>query len=133
VRVELRRGEWIKRGTEVIGARTHARIVKNKVAPPFRRAEFDIIFGVGVPREGCVLDEAVRLGIVEKSGSWYAYGEERLGQGRENSIQYLEQNPQLLAELENKVREQAGLHPAPADTAVVDETSAQPPEDEATT
>jgi len=109
VRIELRRGEWIKRGNDVIGARVHARVVKNKVAPPFRRAEFDIIFGGGVPKEGCVLDEAVRVGLVEKAGSWYAYGEERLGQGRDNSVAYLAENPDVLAELEEKVREMAGL------------------------
>ncbi len=124
VRIELRRGEWIKRGTDVIGARTHARIVKNKVAPPFRRAEFDIIFGIGVPREGCILDEAVRLGMVEKSGSWYSRGEERLGQGRENAVQYLAENPHVAAELEAAIRAEAGLRPgsgaAADDVAVVE-------------
>ncbi len=111
VRIELRRGEWLKRGTDVIGARTHARIVKNKVAPPFKRAEFDIIFGKGVPREGCVLDEAVRLGIVDRSGSWYSYGDERLGQGRDNAVAYLAENPDLLEEIENRIREEVGLPP----------------------
>jgi len=112
VRIQLRRGEWIRRGNDVLGARTHARIVKNKVAPPFRSAEFDIIFGVGVPKEGCVLDEAVRLELVEKSGSWYSYGDVRLGQGRDNAVQYLKENPDVLAELEAKVREETGLPPA---------------------
>lgn len=109
VRIQLRRGEWLKRGTDVVGARAHARVVKNKVAPPFRNAQFDIIFGRGVPREGCVLDEATRLGIVERSGSWYSYGDERLGQGRDNALAYLVENPHILDELEMRVREKVGL------------------------
>lgn len=109
VRIELRQRESIKRGSEVIGGRTSARVKKNKVAPPFRRAEFDIIFGTGVSKEGCLLDVAEEYDIVERAGSWYSYGEERLGQGRENACEFLENNPDIALELENTVREEAGL------------------------
>ncbi|MFP3905019.1 MAG: DNA recombination/repair protein RecA, partial [Armatimonadota bacterium] len=109
VRIELRQRESIKRGSEVIGGRTSARIKKNKVAPPFRRAEFDIIFGTGISKEGCLLDVAEEYDIVERAGSWYSYGEERLGQGRENACEFLENNPDIALELENAVREEAGL------------------------
>ncbi len=129
VRIELRRGEWIRKGDEVLGARVHARIVKNKVAPPFRRAEFDIIFGQGVPREGCILDEAVKYEIVEKSGSWYSYGDERLGQGRDNAVEYLKEHPELADEIEDRVREAAGIPPRSAFAA---EAMAEETEEEAT-
>jgi len=109
VRIELRRREAIKRGTDVIGGRVAVRIIKNKVAPPFTRAEFDIIFGFGISHEGCVLDEAINREMVEKSGSWFNYGETRLGQGRENVVEFLAANPDLLMDLENQIREQAGL------------------------
>ncbi len=109
VRIELRRREAIKRGTDVIGGRVAVRIIKNKVAPPFTRAEFDIIFGSGISHEGCVLDEAINREMVEKSGSWFNYGETRLGQGRENVAEFLAANPDMLMELESQIREQAGL------------------------
>ncbi|MFW6156110.1 MAG: recombinase RecA [Armatimonadota bacterium] len=109
VRLEVRRRESLKDGTDIIGNRTSVRVVKNKVAPPFKTAEFDIIFGKGISRLGCVLDEAVDLEIIEKAGSWYSYGEERLGQGRENATDYLEANPDLTFEIENRVRERVGL------------------------
>jgi recombination protein RecA len=121
VRIELRRSDWIKHGTEIAGIRAVARVVKNKVAPPFRRAEFDILFGRGIPREGCILDEATRLGIVEKAGSWYTYGEERLGQGRDNAVAYLAEHPELADAIEARVREAAGLSPAAALPASPDE------------
>ncbi len=109
VRLEVRRRESLKDGTDIIGNRTSVRVVKNKVAPPFKTAEFDIIFGKGISRLGCVLDEGVELEIIEKAGSWYSYGEERLGQGRENATDYLEANPDLTFEIENEVRERVGL------------------------
>ncbi len=109
VRLEVRRRESLKDGTDIIGTRTSVRVVKNKVAPPFKTAEFDIVFGKGISRIGCVLDEAVDQEIIEKAGSWYSYGEERLGQGRESAIEYLESNPELGLEVENKIRERVGL------------------------
>jgi recombination protein RecA len=127
VRVELRRGEWIKKGTEIIGVHTFARIVKNKVAPPFRRAEFDIIYGKGVSREGCLVDEGVRLRVIEKSGSWYNYGEQRLGQGRDSAVQYLVENPALADEIEEKIRAAAQVVQPPA-TAEEEATGAEPAE-----
>jgi len=109
VRLEVRRRDSIKDGTDMIGSRTSVRVVKNKVAPPFRNCEFDIIFGRGISRLGCVLDEGVALDMVEKAGSWYSYGEERLGQGRENAVEYLEANPELALEIENRIRDHVGL------------------------
>jgi len=113
VRLELRRAESLKRGTDVIGNRVSVKVVKNKVAPPFKKCEFDMIYGEGISRYGCVLDEALELGIVEKSGSWFNYGEERLGQGRENVVDMLASDPALGEELEAQVREARGLSPAP--------------------
>jgi recombination protein RecA len=109
VRLELRRAEALKQGTEIIGSRTAVKIVKNKVAPPFKKTEFDIVFGQGISKEGCVLDEAVARGFASKSGSWFNFGEDRLGQGRDNAISFLQQNRELALTLENMVREQAGL------------------------
>jgi len=109
VRLEVRRRESIKHGTDIIGSRARVRVVKNKVAPPFRNCEFDIIFGKGISREGCLLDEGVELGVLEKAGSWFSYGEERLGQGRENAVEYLQANPELALEVENKLRDLVGL------------------------
>src|SRR5690606_20488903 len=101
----------IKQGTEIIGNRTRVRIVKNKVAPPFKEAEFDIMYGQGISREGSLLDVATQFNIVSRSGTWYSYGDVRLGQGRENAKQFLQENPELADELEGKVREAAGLAP----------------------
>ncbi len=115
VRVEIRKQEIIKKGTESIGVRTRAKIVKNKVAPPFREAEFDIMYGEGISQAGCVLDVAADLDIVQKSGTWYNYGDLRLGQGRENSKAYLLENPELMAELDKKVREAAFAKTAQAE------------------
>jgi len=104
IRIDIRRIENIKSGDNVVGQRTRARVVKNKVAPPYRKGEFDIMFNKGISRSGDVLDLAVAHGVVEKSGSWYSYGEMRLGQGREIAKAFLEDNTDLLAELEEKVR-----------------------------
>jgi len=112
VRMDIRRIAAIKDGDKVIGNRTKVKVVKNKVAPPFRESLFDILYGVGISRIGDLLDCAVELKIVEKSGTWFSYGDERLGQGRENVRRYLEQNPELLKTVEQKVREAMGLVPA---------------------
>ena len=103
VRLEVRRVEQIKSGTEVVGNRTRVKVVKNKVAPPFRQAEFDIMYGEGISREGCVLDTATDMDIVIKSGAWYSYGDERLGQGRENAKQYFREHPELVKQIEARI------------------------------
>ncbi|MDR3021548.1 MAG: recombinase RecA [Clostridiales bacterium] len=104
VRIDIRRQDQIKDGTEAVGNRTKVKIVKNKLAPPFKTAEFDIIYGKGISNEGCVLDMAIEHDIIQKSGSWFSYKEERLGQGKENIRAMLESNKPLLAEIEQKVR-----------------------------
>ncbi len=105
VRIDIRRIDSIKQNGDVVGNRVRAKVVKNKVAPPFRQAEFDLMYGEGISREGCIVDMAVECGVAKKSGAWYTYGEERLGQGREAAKQTLRENPELREELENKVRE----------------------------
>ncbi|NLV92680.1 MAG: recombinase RecA [Firmicutes bacterium] len=109
IRMDIRRIDSIKQGTEVVGNRTRVRVVKNKVAPPFKEAQFDIMYGEGISREGDILDVGADMDIVSKSGAWYSYGDIRLGQGRENSKQFLKENPDLAREIENKIREKAGL------------------------
>ena len=105
IRLEVRRGEQIKKDGEAIGNRTRIKVVKNKVAPPFREAEVDIIYGEGISREGDILDLAAKEDIVNKSGAWYAYGGSKIGQGRENAKTYLKEHPDVMAEIEEKVRE----------------------------
>ena len=107
VRLDVRKVEALKNGSEVVGNRTRVKVVKNKVAPPFKEAEFDIMYGKGISREGEVLDLAVKLDIISKSGAWFSYGETRLGCGRDNVKEYLRQNPQFMAEVEQKIRENA--------------------------
>ncbi|MEK5039478.1 recombinase RecA [Sporosarcina sp. FSL K6-3457] len=109
VRIDVRRGEAIKQGNDIVGNKTRIRVVKNKVAPPFRTAEVDIMYGEGISREGEVIDLGVEVEVVQKSGSWYSYEGERLGQGRENSKQFLKENPAVCAEISNKIRESFGL------------------------
>ena len=109
VRVDIRRIGAIKEGEQMIGNRTRAKIVKNKMAPPFRQAEFDIMFGQGISKEGEILDLGVNNRVVEKSGSWFSYGGERLGQGRENCKQFLHENPDIAAEIEEKIRIALGM------------------------
>mgnify|MGYP005899053215 FL=1 len=104
VRIDIRRGEQLKDGTTVVGNRTKAKIVKNKVAPPFRTAEFDILYGEGISKEGSLLDNAVALDIIHKSGAWFSYGDQRIGQGRENTRKFLKENPETAAEIDKLVR-----------------------------
>lgn len=106
VRIDVRRCDYVKLNGETIGNRVRAKVVKNKVAPPFRQAEFDLIYGEGISKTGCILDMAVECGIAKKSGAWYTYGEERLGQGREVAKHTLEEHPDLREEIEAKVREE---------------------------
>ena len=122
VRLDVRRTESLKQSGEVIGNHVRVKVVKNKIAPPFKEAEFDIMFGKGISREGDVLDLAADANIVEKSGSWYAYKGAKIGQGRENAKTYLAQNPLICEEIENQVRELHGLeaqHVAPGEAAAV--------------
>ncbi|MDO4300841.1 MAG: recombinase RecA [Clostridia bacterium] len=111
VRIDVRRIDSIKNGSEIIGNRTRAKVVKNKVAPPFKSAEFDIMYGTGISHIGDVLDLAASIDVVQKGGAWYSYNENRIGQGRENAKKYLEENPDICLEVENKVREHFGLSP----------------------
>jgi recombination protein RecA len=103
VRIDVRRIENLKKGDEVIGTRVRAKVTKNKVAPPYRQAEFTMILGQGISREACILDKGVEAGLIEKSGSWFLYGDEKLGQGAENARLYLKDNPELAAEIEDKL------------------------------
>lgn len=105
VRIEVRRGEQIKNGSEVIGNRTKCKVVKNKVAPPFKECEFDIMYGQGISRTGEVLDLAAELNIVKKGGAWYSYNEMKLGQGRDNSKEFLKNNPEIMAEIEQLIKD----------------------------
>jgi recombination protein RecA len=121
VRMDVRKVETLKQGTETIGTRTRVKVVKNKVAPPFKQADFDIIYGEGISREGCVVDVACDHGIITKTGTWYSFGENRLGQGRDNVRDYLKQHPDVLAEIEGRVRQQLKLGTVKA-AAASDET-----------
>jgi recombination protein RecA len=109
VRIDIRRIGSIKKGDEVIGSETRVKIVKNKVAPPFKQAEFDILYGDGISREGEVLEIGVNLGVLEKSGAWYIYNGDRLGQGKDNARDFLKETPQLAREIEARIREKAGV------------------------
>ena len=109
IRMEIRKADVLKQGTEIVGNRVKVKIAKNKVAPPFKTAEFDIIYGKGISREGDILDLAADVDIVNKSGAWYAYNETRIGQGRENAKQFLRDNPDVCQEIENQVREHYDL------------------------
>ena len=125
IRLDVRRIEALKQGEEMVGNRTRIKVVKNKVAPPFREAEFDIMFGKGISKEGDVLDLAASVGIVQKSGAWFAYGGDKIGQGRENAKAYLREHPEIMDEIEHKVRVAYGLikEEAPEGT---EETAAVP-------
>jgi len=130
VRLDIRRIEAIKDGTEVVGNRTRVKVVKNKVAPPFRQAEFDIMYGRGISREGTLLDVAVDLGIVKKAGAWFTYEGEQLGQGRENVKNFLAEHPELMVEITDRVMSNSGINQdeatgddAPIDLRVVGATA----------
>src|SRR5215210_7352004 len=121
-RIDIRRIETLKEGTEAVGNRVRVKVVKNKVAPPFRLAEFDVEYGQGISKEGCILDLALEEDLVQKSGSFFSYGETRLGQGRNNTKQYLAENPEVAQEIEQKLFEAIGIDRAPTATT-------QPPAD----
>lgn len=104
IRLDVRRVETLKSGNDMIGSRTRVKVVKNKIAPPFKQAEFDIMYGEGISAEGCIVDLGVDYGFINKSGAWYSYGDERLGQGKENVKEYLKNNPRIFKELDEKIR-----------------------------
>ncbi len=125
VRIDIRRVDTIKKGSEAVGIRCRAKIVKNKVAPPFKQAEFDLMYGEGISKEGCILDMAVEENIAKKSGAWYTYGDERLGQGREAAKETLRTNPDLRDEIDVLVRKSIGLiadDDAPIDLQIIGES-----------
>jgi len=109
VRLDIRRTGSIKKAEEVIGSETKVKVVKNKVAPPFKQAEFDILYGEGISREGEVVDLGATAGVLEKSGAWYAYKGEKIGQGKDNAREFLRENPDIAHEIENKIRESMGV------------------------
>ena len=116
IRMDVRKVDVIKQGNDIVGSRTRVKIVKNKVAPPFKQADFDIMYGEGISKEGSLLDVAVELKIVQKVGAWYSYNDERLGQGRENAKEFLRQNPHIYQEIEQKIREEVLKTPENAGT-----------------
>lgn len=123
VRMDVRKTDTIKEGQNIIGNRTKVKVVKNKMAPPFKVAEFDIMYGTGISKSGCILDTAISLGIIKKSGAWFSYNDEKIGQGKENTKIYLEKNVDVLQEVEAKIREQLSSKDLPAtETDVVEET-----------
>jgi recombination protein RecA len=116
IRLEVRKQENIKQGADIIGSRTRVKVVKNKVAPPFKQADFDIMYGTGISKEGSILDVAAEIGVISKSGAWYSYGDDRLGQGRENAKEYLKEHPEITREIELKIRQAlniAGVNTVP--------------------
>ncbi len=125
-RIDIRRIETLKEGTEAVGNRVRAKIVKNKVAPPFRQAEFDIEYGVGISSEGCVLDLGIEHNIVQKSGAFFSYDGERLGQGRNNAKAFLRENPAMVAEIEGKIYAALGIEHAGVPISAADEAEASP-------
>jgi recombination protein RecA len=125
IRLEIKKIDLIKQGTDVIGNRTRAKVVKNKVAPPFKQAEFDLMYGLGISREGGLIDMGLDLGLVNKSGAWFSSGEERLGQGRENAKEFLKEHPEFAQDLEQKMRMMIGTVPAPSSQKVAVEDDDQ--------
>ncbi len=128
VRIDVRRIETLKEGTEAVANRTRAKVVKNKVAPPFKQAEFDIVYGHGISKEGGIIDLGVEHGFVKKSGAWYTYGSDQLGQGKENSRKFLIDNPELADEIEQKIKSKLGVGPVIIDLDA--QTPAVAPEDD---
>jgi recombination protein RecA len=127
VRIDIRRTGTIKKGDDAIGNETKVKVVKNKVAPPFKTAEFDILFGEGISREGEIIDMGVTANIIDKSGAWYAYQGEKIGQGRDNAREFLRENPELRVEIENKVRDSLGVPLLPVEEAAVETKAAKAP------
>lgn len=122
IRLDVRKTDTIKEGANVIGNRTKVKVVKNKLAPPFKTAEFDIMYGQGISESGCILDVALNLGLIKKSGAWFSYNDEKIGQGKENTKIYLEKNPDIMKEIETKIREQvAGGNESAVGTDVTDD------------
>ena len=109
IRMDIRKVEAIKSGSEIVGNRTRIKIVKNKMAPPFKQAEFDIMYGTGIDKEGCMVDVAIDMGIIQKSGSWYSYNDSKIAQGRDNVITYLQANPEVFEEISKQVKEGMGF------------------------
>ena len=132
VRLDIRKIENLKQDGEVVGNRARVKVVKNKVAPPFREAEFDIVYGKGISKSGNILDLAVNLDIIEKSGSWFSYNGDRIGQGRENVKKYLEENPKMMEEVEKKVRDNfnQAFEKSLGDEEVDEEQETEPEEEE---
>ncbi len=126
IRMDVRRIESLKQGGEVIGNRTRVKVVKNKIAPPFKEAEFDIMFGKGISREGDVLDLAANINVINKSGAWYAYEGSKIGQGRENAKVYLREHPEIMKEVDHKVREHYGLIPSEEAAQPENKTAGKP-------
>lgn len=133
IRMEVRRIETIKNGNEMIGSRTRVKVVKNKVAPPFKQAEFDIMYGTGISKEGCLVDLGVEYDLIQKSGAWFSYGDTRIGQGREKAKDFLRENPDVAAEIEGKIRDltvrkavKADESPAEGAAADVSESQQKP-------
>ncbi|MFP5071031.1 recombinase RecA [Pseudonocardia nantongensis] len=122
VRMDIRRIETLKDGTDMVGSRTRVKVVKNKVAPPFKQAEFDVLYGVGISREGSLIDVGVEQGIIRKSGAWYTYEGDQMGQGKENARKFLKENPDVAAEVEKRIKEKLGIG------AVVDAEESEPVE-----
>ena len=126
VRLDIRRTGTIKKGDDAIGNETKVKVVKNKVSPPFKQAEFDILFGEGISRHGEIIDMGVANGIMEKSGAWYAYNGEKIGQGRDNAREFLRENPALSLEIENKVRTALGIPLLPVPVGEAPAPAAEP-------
>jgi recombination protein RecA len=129
VRLDIRRIGAIKKGDEVVGNETRVKVVKNKVAPPFKQVEFDLLYGEGISREGEIIDLGVKQGIVDKAGAWYSYNGDRIDQGKDNVRNFLKENPEMAADIEGQIRE--ALLPKPADNVVDFEEAAEPAEAEA--
>jgi recombination protein RecA len=129
VRLDVRRIETLKDGTDMVGNRTRVKVVKNKVAPPFKQAEFDIMYGKGISREGSLLDIGVDMSFVKKSGAWYTYDGEQLGQGRENAKQFLADNPEVMVEISERIRAELGIG-QPKDDDALSSADAMTPADD---
>jgi recombination protein RecA len=128
VRLDIRRTGQIKKGDDILGNETRIKVVKNKVAPPFKQAEFDILYGEGVSLEGEIIDIGVKLGLVEKSGAWYSYNGNKIGQGKDNTRMWLKENPEIANEIEQKIRAEVGIN-AQITEGTLDETDGEAPFD----